>query len=328
MRGTPSRISLFRCRPNRNASRNKMVNNKQRPLPFMVLLAFGSGMAALIYEVVWFQLLELVIGSSAVSLAVLLATFMGGTCLGSFLLPRLISARYHPLRVYALIEFGIALCGVLVLVQIPLVNRIYTAWSGYGFEGFLLRGFVAATYLLIPTLLMGATLPLLARRVRATTNGVAWIALFYGANIAGAVLGCLLAGFYLLRQYDVTVATFAAAAVNITAASVALVLAWVRASAVENWDWDIEVETKAARSTDIPVYVAIGLSGLCAMAGETIWMRMLGLLLGASVYTLSIIVAVFLVGLGIGSGAGALLISVVKRPRLAFGCCQLAAAAA
>ena len=78
-----------------------------RYLPALLMLFIGSGCAALIYEVVWYQLLELVIGSSAVSMAVLLGTFMGGLCLGSLGLPRLVSARHHPLRVYAALEFGI-----------------------------------------------------------------------------------------------------------------------------------------------------------------------------------------------------------------------------
>ena len=72
----------------------------------LLLLFVGSGCAALIYEVVWFQLLQLVIGSSAVSLGVLLGTFMGGMCLGSFLLPRYVDAQHHPLRVYAFLELG------------------------------------------------------------------------------------------------------------------------------------------------------------------------------------------------------------------------------
>src|SRR5262245_61771277 len=120
----------------------------------MLLLSFGSGVAALIYEVVWFQLLELVIGSSAVLLGVLLATFMGGTCLGSLILPRLVSTRCNPLRAYAAIELGIAVFGILVLMLTPFVGSIYFAWTGYGLRGFLLRGVVAATCLLPPTLLM------------------------------------------------------------------------------------------------------------------------------------------------------------------------------
>src|SRR5438094_9877355 len=90
--------------------------------------------------------------------------------------------------------------------------------------GILLREIVAAVWLVPPTLLMGATLPALARRVEATTNGVSWLGFFYGGNIAGAVFGCLLSGFYLLREYDVATATYFAAAVNAAVAGIALVL--------------------------------------------------------------------------------------------------------
>src|SRR6476661_6466024 len=135
-------------------------------LPLLLLLFIGSGCAALIYEVVWFQLLQLVIGSSAVSLGVLLGTFMGGMCLGSLLLPRLQVARgRHPLRVYACLELGIGAIGLLVLFGMPLVSGIYTAWAGSGVAGILLRGVAAAVCLLPPTLLMGATLPAISRWV-------------------------------------------------------------------------------------------------------------------------------------------------------------------
>ena len=80
-------------------------------LPLLLLLFVGSGMCALIYEVVWFQLLELVIGSSAISLGVLLSTFMGGMCLGSLYLPRFIDRKHHPLKVYAFLELGIGEIG-------------------------------------------------------------------------------------------------------------------------------------------------------------------------------------------------------------------------
>ena len=83
----------------------------QRLLPLLLLLFFGSGCAALIYEIVWFQLLQLVIGSSAVSLGVLLGTFMGGMCLGSVALPSFISKRQHPLRVYAFLICDRLSCG-------------------------------------------------------------------------------------------------------------------------------------------------------------------------------------------------------------------------
>src|SRR5215213_4074958 len=197
----------------------------RRYLPALLLLFVGSGCAALIYEVVWFQLLQLTIGSSAVSLGVLLGTFMGGMCLGSVLLPRRISAVHHPLKVYAYLELGIGVIGVLVLYGMPLLTGIYTSIAGSGIVGILLRGVAAAICLLPPTLLMGATLPAIARWVRTTPEGVSWMGFFYGGNIAGAVLGSLTAGFYLLRVHDMAFATFAAVALNVIVAVIALMIA-------------------------------------------------------------------------------------------------------
>src|SRR5215210_9106151 len=114
--------------------------NSRRLLPALLLLFVGSGCAALIYEVVWFQLLELVIGSSAVSMAVLLGTFMGGMCVGSLLLPRFVGTGAHPLRVYAYLELGIGIFGLLLLFGMPIVGGAYTAWAGTGVVGILLRG--------------------------------------------------------------------------------------------------------------------------------------------------------------------------------------------
>jgi spermidine synthase len=271
------------------------------------LLAFGSGVAALIYEIVWFQLLELIIGSSAVSLAVLLATFMGGTCLGSLILPRLVD-RYHPLRVYAVVELGIALFATMIL--------LLTISTAYAPGGFFLRGIIAAGCLLPPTFLMGATLPILARAADETPS----LGFIYAANIAGAVFGCLLSGFYLLRVFDVTTATYVAATINATIAALALGLAKDSSETVA------AVYDRRDSKRSSTVYVAIAISGFCAMASEAIWTRLLGLLFGASVYTLSIIVAVFLIGLGIGSGIASLLLRNIARPRMALGWCQLLSA--
>src|SRR6195256_1688455 len=113
-------------------------------MPVLLLLFVGSGCAALIYEIVWFQLLQLVIGSSAISLGVLLGTFMGGMCLGSLLLPRVISSRQHPLRVYAMLELGIGIIGLLILFGMPLVGGVYTAWAGSGVTGIVVRSIFAA----------------------------------------------------------------------------------------------------------------------------------------------------------------------------------------
>src|SRR5579862_5152381 len=113
-------------------------------LPLLLALFVGSGCAALIYEVVWFQLLQQVIGSSALSLGVLLGTYMGGMCLGSLLLARYVSTREHPLRVYAILEGAIGVCGLLVLWFLPLIDKIYAAIGGEGLFGIILRAVVCA----------------------------------------------------------------------------------------------------------------------------------------------------------------------------------------
>src|SRR5947209_14212275 len=107
-------------------------------LPLLLVLFAGSGCSALMYEIVWFQLLQLVIGSTAVSLGVLLGTFMGGMCVGSLLLPRLVSDRRHPLRVYALLELGLGAIGLVVLFGMPDVEQVYARYAGHGPPGILL----------------------------------------------------------------------------------------------------------------------------------------------------------------------------------------------
>jgi spermidine synthase len=291
----------------------------RRFLPAMLLLFVGSGCAALVYEVVWFQLLQLVIGSSAVSLGVLLGTFMGGMCLGSILLPRWIDVRNHPLRVYAFLELGIGAIGVLILVVMPLLGGAYTAWAPSGVAGIFVRALAAAICLLPPTLLMGATLPAIARWVETTPEGVSWLGFFYGGNIAGAVIGSLLAGFYLLRVHDTVFATLVAAALNVTVAVVALIIA----RSAEYQPVVPEPGDTALEKNSWLVYAAIAISGATALSAEVIWTRILSLLYGGTVYTFALILAVFLLGLGIGSSVGSALARSVARPRAALAWCQM-----
>jgi spermidine synthase len=289
-------------------------------VPWLLLFA-GSGCAALIYEIVWFQLLQLVIGSSAVSLGLLLAAYMGGLCLGSAAFARLISNRHHPMRVYAFIELGIAAFGIIALFGVPLIGRIYVAGAATGLTGLVVRGAVAAVCLLPPTILMGASLPAIARWVETTPRGISWLGLLYSANVAGAVTGCVLAGFYLLRVHDMGFATYIAAAINVGVALLALALA------SRTRQWTVAEDQKRpsgqrARGVTF-VYAAIAFSGLTALGAEVVWTRLLSLLLGATVYTFSIILAVFLTGLWAGSCAGSFLARRVRDPKLAFAGCQI-----
>ena len=293
-----------------------------RHFPLLLVLFLGSGCSALIYEIVWYHMLLLNIGSTAISLGVLLATYMGGLCIGSAGLPRVRRLGGHPLRIYALLEFGIAAFAIVVLGLMPFVGRAYAAGAEHGLPNMLLRALLAAICLLPPTILMGASLPAVSRWIESTPQGRSRVGLLYGANTIGAVLGCLCAGFYLLRIFNVQVATFAAAALNI---AVALVSLWIA---------NVSPELPEARpaasnpATAIPwaVYLTIAISGAGALGAEVVWTRLLGMLLGSTVYVFSIILAVFLAGLAIGSAAGAWIGKALRdsgRARLALGACQL-----
>src|ERR1051325_4219251 len=287
---------------------------------WLLLLFAGSGCAALVYEVIWFQLLELVLGATALSIGLLLATFMGGMCLGSFLLARVVPPTRHPLRLYAQLEVGIAIFAIVILLAVP-----------------TLRG-PSVVLLLPPTVLMGATLPAIARWIESSPEGVSWLGFLYGGNIGGAVFGSLLAGFYLLRLYDMAHATYVAAAINVAVAG----LAWVLATRVPH-------AVKDARAADgrgakarpagervtcsanlyrsrVPIYAAIALSGLAPPGAEVVWTRILSLLFGGTVYTFSLIAAAFLFGLGIGSAVGAWLARDSARPGAMLAACPVGVA--
>jgi spermidine synthase len=296
-----------------------------RRFPLVVALLLGSGCSALIYEIVWYHMLQLNIGSTAVSLGVLLATYMGGLCIGSAGLSRVRRLPAHPLRTYAFLEFGVAALAILVLGIMPFVGSAYAAGAEHGLPSMLLRSILAAICLLPPTILMGASLPAVARWIEAGPRGRSRVGLLYGANTIGAVLGCLLAGFWLIRLFNVQVATFAAAAINLTVALAAL---WMsRHVPASDGSAGAEPEFEAGQgSAPIAVYLTIAISGAGALGAEVVWTRLVGMLLGSTVYVFSIILAVFLGGLALGSTLGAWAAARLGdsgRARLALGWCQL-----
>ncbi|MGH7690951.1 MAG: spermidine synthase, partial [Gemmatimonadaceae bacterium] len=159
--------------------------------------------------------------------------------------------------------------------------------------------------------------------VETTPVGVAWLGFFYGGNTAGAVFGSLLAGFYLLRVYDITTATFVAVAINAFVAVSGYALSRVTPHAPP-----AEVDESGDIAPPLPapgawlVYLTIGISGATALAAEVVWTRILSLLLGATTYTFSLILAGFLVGIGLGSSIGSVIARSTANARTALGWCQ------
>src|SRR5262249_8928186 len=148
--------------------------------------------------------------------------------------------------------------------------------------------------------------------IERTPRGVSWLGVLYTGNLAGAVGGCLVAGFYLLRLHDMATATFPAVATNALCPALPPLVAAPapdRASRAPAGAAALALRTEAAA-----VYLTIALSGLTALGAQVVWTRLLSLLLGPSVYTFSIILAVFLLGLGLGSSAGSLLARGRRNP--------------
>lgn len=266
----------------------------------LLIFAAGSGAAALLYEIVWFQTMELVLGSTAISVGIFLATYMGGLCAGSLAYPYFARRTTNALRFYGVIEGAIGVFGLMVLFAMPMVPRA-----------------IAVALLVPPTFFMGAALPALGKACQQKVS----MGLLYAANIAGGVIGCLAGGFYLLREFNVTVATFAAFTLNAAIAAVAFAMSSRKRGA------RFDEEHVAPLRNDYRTYAVIAMSGLCALAAETIWTRILGLLFGSSVYSLTIILAVFLLGLGLGSWFGSRLRGIPNQ-RVTLGMVQLLAAGA
>jgi spermidine synthase len=214
----------------------------------------------------------------------------------------------------------IGVCGGLLIVLMPVVGRLYTSVDGGGASSIVLRAAASVVLLLPPTILMGATLPAISRYVEATPSGVAWLGFFYGGNIFGAVIGCLASGFYLLRAYDLTTASLTAVALNAIVATGSFLLSKRAPYGKRGSVPAVSRDTMSWKPYG--VYVAIALSGFTALGAEVVWTRLLSLLFGATTYAFSIILAVFLVGLGIGSALGSNIARNTGNARAALGWVQ------
>ena len=291
------------------------------------LIFLASGAAALIYEVVWFHLLRLVIGASALSVGIVLASFMGGMFLGSLFFAR---SRFAPATPAA------RLCGAgdrhravrrcSCRCSCRRCASSTSGWSVRRARDCAARRSSPPCCCCLPRRLMGATLPAVARRYAhgPSRHVRAWPSL-YAANTTGAVLGCLLSGFYLLAVWDVWVATAVAAALNFARWRLGSPFtgrtAPARPGPDEQWtlaDGDVASRTGARAAGDESCGRSTwpsGLSGLTALGAQVIWTRLLTLLFGATVYAFAIILAVFLAGLGLGSACGRVPAAARPAPR-------------
>ena len=294
-------------------------------LPF--LLFFASGAAALAYEVVWIRVLSLTLSVTVYALTTVLCAFMAGLGVGAALAARFADRVQRPLVAFGLAELGIAASGLVV------PHVLYGLGPGYvllqdalGTEtlGFTVARFLLAFgVLLVPTLLMGATLPFLSRVVIEREDGVGrGTGTLYAANTGGAVAGCFLAGFVLVPALGLSATSLGAAALNTSVGLLALVLGWKRTGRFAK----IPASPKSAAPlslTAVLACLAFGVSGATAMGYEILWTRALEPFTHNSTYAYTAMLAMFLLGLGLGSGVASRRVDRLRSPLFALGWVQL-----
>jgi len=276
-------------------------------------LFFLSGVSALIYELIWQRLLHLVLGVSTLAVSAVLAAFMGGLALGAWLFGRLADRTSRPLLLYAWMEAGIGGSALVVPVAFSALTGLYVSaysWLQVGpWGGLLLRLCISLAILIIPSTLIGGTMPVMSRLAMWRGGGIGPnFSLFYGVNTLGAVLGAALTGFVFLHYLGMAATLWLAVGVN---AAVALMAAL--ASRAER-----PGTRSSARSTAISdsSFVTIqsgrpvgrGLALVCAAATGAItlglgvvWTRVLGIFASNSAYAFALMLTVVLLGIGLGS---------------------------
>lgn len=294
-----------------------------------ILCFFLSGASGLVFQVIWSRLFSLVFGTTTLALSTVLTAFMAGLALGSYLSGRLADRLGDPLRAYALAEGGIGLFALLL----PLVVSSFSGLNAWAYQNFsdsyallaLVRFSASAALIVFPTTLMGATLPLLARYFVATEAEHSRVGIrvgtLYAVNTSGAVLGTFFGGFVLLPRLGLSTTNALAACTNLGLATIVGAAYLWRArrerrepNSAEQEALRLEVaellETVREEQTVTPrvsararrmALVAFAFSGGAAMIYQVIWSRALAMSIGSSVYSFSLVLTTFLIGLAGGA---------------------------
>ncbi len=295
----------------------------------ILALFLFSGVSGLIYEVVWSRMFAVLLGTSVYAVATVLGVFMGGMALGSWFFGRLADRKgANGLRIYAFLELGIAAFALALPALIHLSNWIYRllwpAVSESSVALLALRVLLAVLVLIIPSALMGGTLPVLSRHLlRGLGSSGREIGLLYGINTIGAVLGVLLAGFYLLENFGLRKSLWAAGGLSAVIGLLALLASARVPEDKANRDENAEGSTQYSRSQVRLVLLLYGLSGFLALALEVLWTRSLMYWVSVDAWAFTSMLAAFLCGLGLGSVIFAPFVPRLARPVLVFGVLQV-----
>jgi spermidine synthase len=312
------------------------VHRGPRTRLIVLLIFFLSGISGLVYQIVWTRMLVLVFGNTLLATSTVLSAFMAGLAAGSFALGEHIDRKPRRLlKVYAVLEAGIGIFGLvfpfLFTVVAPLYTTVYQSFGGNLAIANLVRFLVCFLLILLPTFCMGGTLPVLLKHVAERFGKLGYqVGFLYGLNTAGAVVGCVAAGYWLLGTMGLQRTTWIAVAINLGVA----VIAWLLP------EKKIEIGTTATlgrrrelspttghrypRPVVTAVLIGIALSGFCALAYEVLWVRMLNLFLNNNTFSFTATIATFLLGIAIGSLLFARFLSRLKAELSLFAGLQVA----
>jgi spermidine synthase len=322
-------------------------------MTILFVLFLVSGATGLAYEIIWTRLLIRVFGATSFAVTTVLASYMGGLALGSYLFGRLIDRKGNPARIYGLLQLGIggfALLFPLVLMVLnPIYRSLYPSLQGSYHTLTAVRFVLCFLVLLIPTTLMGGTLPVLSKYVvRNLSHLTQRVGTLYAVNTAGAVLGAFGAGFLLLPALGIRNATVLCSVINIVICGIALLISVKahqtaaedrRGSASDRGAGPEKIEppdagpratgqvepgqvrTSSDRSSrwDRLILIVFLITGFLALSIEVIWTRVLTLVIGTTVYAFSIMLTTFLLGLALGSAVFARIAQRTRHPGRVLG---------
>jgi spermidine synthase len=287
----------------------------------LLFLFLASGCSALIYEVTWIRLLRYLFGNTVYALSTILTVFMAGLALGSYLLGRLADRVDRPLLLYGALEFLIAVFALLFMCLLDPLKSFYV-WIEHHhsltYTSFSLVKFsLIFLVLIIPTTLMGGTLPAIARSFTASSDRIGRdVGRLYGMNVLGAVGGCLLSAFVLINSLGIAHTVDVAVAINAAIAAIVLILFLVgRGGTTHQFlpssrkshpqparERDAEEDIcRSRRGLQSWILFLSGLSGFATMGLEVLWTRTYISMLSANVLVFAVILAAFLTGLALGS---------------------------
>ncbi len=276
------------------------------------------------YEVVWVRYLSLIFGGSHLAVTTVLSVFMGGLAFGSYTIGKRVGKYTRLLRLYGFLELGIAASALVFLALISFYPSLYVPLARIADTSPVYLSFIrftlAAIAMIVPTTLMGGTLPLLSSFTTGRMKGPGRrLSFLYGFNTLGAVVGAASAGFFLLRYYSVSTTITVALLINVLIGMLSIALQNKAQVVLDEAAGGKETGPDTALPGDKRepyasafslklVLWGIGVSGFCALGYEVLWTRILSIIIGASTYGFTLLLMAFLAGIGLGSAAYGLMI--------------------